>query len=302
MAAEEVSEPATEDPEAIVAREDRDRPRAVAAAVLAAVFPLLAQIYILAFLGERSDNEREGLLFQSEHRTEFILVAVLIGLGALATGATLLFLYQATKRRRLELPNVARVCAVVGPVLILVTSIAAQVVLGSEARDFAMSGSQTVAAAEEVFRSDAVQTLLFARLAGQLAIAFAFVLICLNAMRAGLLTRFMGVLGIIVGVLLVIPLGSPLPIVQTFWFGALALLFSGRWPNGMPPAWASGEAVPWPTQQEIREQRERDRDRDTAGPAPEPESGREPDPEPAAVTTGGPAHSSSKKRKRKRRR
>ena len=71
-------------------------------------------------------------------------------------------------------------------------------------------------------------------------------LICLNAMRAGLLTRFMGVLGIITGALLVFPLGSPLPIVQCFWLFMLGMLFLGFWPGGAPPAWASGEAMPWP--------------------------------------------------------
>ena len=51
-------------------------------------------------------------------------------------------------------------------------------------------------------------------------------------MRVGLLTRFMGVLGIIVGVLFIIPLGSSLPIVQAFWLCALGALFLGRWPRG----------------------------------------------------------------------
>ena len=46
----------------------------------------------------------------------------------------------------------------------------------------------------------------------------------------------MGVLGIITGILLIFPLGSPLPIVQCFWLLALALLYAGRWPNGMPRA------------------------------------------------------------------
>ena len=41
---------------------------------------------------------------------------------------------------------------------------------------------------------------------GTLCLALSFVLVSLNAMRAGLLSRFMGILGIIVGVLLVLPL------------------------------------------------------------------------------------------------
>ena len=139
-------------------------------------------------------------------------------------------------------------------------------------------------------------------LAGQLSLGFAFVLISLNAMRVGLLTRFMGVLGIIVGVLFVIPLGT-LQVVQPFWLLALTALFLGRWPNGVPPAWKTGEAEPWPSQQELREQREQAKGAQGGGdgkPAPTPE------PEPAAAGAGqgteAPAHPSSKKRKRKRRR
>jgi len=32
-----------------------------------------------------------------------------------------------------------------------------------------------------------------------------------------------------------------------FWFVYLGLLLLGRIPRGRPPAWASGEAMPWPT-------------------------------------------------------
>jgi len=62
-------------------------------------------------------------------------------------------------------------------------------------------------------------------------------------MRVGLLTRFMGYLGIFTGVLVLFPIGSPVPVVQGFWLLALAYLFSGRWPNGVPPAWRSGSEM-----------------------------------------------------------
>ena len=88
-----------------------------------------------------------------------------------------------------------------------------------------------------------------------LALGMGWVVICLNAMRIGLLTRFMGVLGVICGALIVLPILSPLPIVQTFWLGAMAVLLAGRWPNGVPPAWTTGEAVPWPSQARVRESR-----------------------------------------------
>jgi hypothetical protein len=105
----------------------------------------------------------------------------------------------------------------------------------------------------------------------------------------------MGVLGIIVGVLFVIPIGSPVPVVQAFWLGALAYLLSGRWPNGVPPAWASGRAEPWPSQQQMR-----DRARgDVAAPSlPEPE----PPGDGTDADAGGSPAPRQRKRKRKKRR
>ena len=63
---------------------------------------------------------------------------------------------------------------------------------------------------------------------GAFALGFAFVLICLNAMRVGLLTRFMGILGLIVGANH--PALDQQGIIRVFWLGALAALILGRWP------------------------------------------------------------------------
>jgi hypothetical protein len=125
------------------------------------------------------------------------------------------------------------------------------------------------------------------QLPGTLCLAFALVVLSLNSMRAGLLTRFMGVLGIICGVALVLLPQNPIVV---FWLLALAVLFAHRWPQGMPPAWVTGEAVPWPSAAEVAERRAQAR-----GEAPRRA---EPVSEP-----GPPApHPVSKKRKRKRRR
>jgi hypothetical protein len=103
-------------------------------------------------------------------------------------------------------------------------------------------------------------------------------------MRAGLLSRFMGVLGVILGALFVLPLIAS-PIIQLFWLIALGALFMNIWPGGgRGPAWETGEAVPWPAAHE--------RYIEDADGEPEPE------PEPAAVTT---AQRSSRKRKKKKR-
>jgi hypothetical protein len=85
------------------------------------------------------------------------------------------------------------------------------------------------------------------------------------------------------------------------------MLFLGRWRN-TPKAWATGEPEPWPTQQQLREQRDAARaDREPSPPrggGPDPPSPPPPAapsprrPDPAAP---GTEHSASKKKKRKRR-
>ena len=122
-------------------------------------------------------------------------------------------------------------------------------------------------------------------------------MISLNAMRVGLLTRFMGVLGIITGGLQILPFGGPLPVVQCFWLLMLALLFLGRWPNGQPPAWRTGNAEPWPSAAE-RARAAPARVRGGARRGPEPEA---PSAEPEPVAAGPSPSASARKRKRKRR-
>jgi hypothetical protein len=119
------------------------------------------------------------------------------------------------------------------------------------------------------------------------------VIVSLNAMKVGLLNRFFGILGIIAGVLLVLPVDQP-GIVRSFFFIALGLMLLGRWMGGRPPAWQSGTAIPWPSQQEMRERRERIRrgeDPDTV-PAADPSDPRD---EPA-----GDRHPRSRKRRKRR--
>jgi hypothetical protein len=146
-------------------------------------------------------------------------------------------------------------------------------------------------------------------------------MVSLNAMRAGLLSRFMGIIGVIVGVLLVLPI-LPLPILQIFWLGAIGLLILGPWPQGRGPAWDTGEPIPWPTAQDRRDALMGDdapvrpqRGRMFGGPAPgdaeqEPDiedEAEEPEPEPVQHTRTparpreATTHPRSKKRKRKRR-
>jgi MFS family permease len=243
------------------------------------------------------------VLWVDANAVKLVLLGVLLALAALAIGVALAQLYRSVKARRPELPKGVFVALVLGTALLSVASLAQAIGGVIAASAFAGATDQSAAAARDAQASAAVVAAGLMQVVGVFALALAFVLLALNGMRVGLLTRFMGVLGIIVGALFIIPLGSSLPIVQAFWLVALGVLFLARWPTGMPPAWITGEAQPWPTQQELREARleraggdgeerprrggRRERAEPPETPAPEPPERR--------------PHPSSKKRKRKRR-
>jgi hypothetical protein len=80
-------------------------------------------------------------------------------------------------------------------------------------------------------------------LGGRFGLAVALLYTCLFAMRVGLLPRFWGSLGMALGAAALLGLVLFLVI----WFIYFAILLLGRLPGGRPPAWAAGEAIPWPT-------------------------------------------------------
>jgi hypothetical protein len=95
------------------------------------------------------------------------------------------------------------------------------------------------------------------QLVGVVAILFAFIYTPLWAMRTGLLTRGMGILGIAAGLFLVFPVIPQVSgLLALVWFAVLGLSFLGIRTRPLPPAWAAGEAIPWPSREDIEPQRE----------------------------------------------
>jgi hypothetical protein len=218
---------------------------------------------------------------------QLVLGGVILGIGYFALIPALGYLYRAAKARRPELPRAAIVLALIGPALLGVAAIVFQIALTTKAGDFANSADHTRKAVDDVTKGGLLRGVQILNLPGTLCLAFALVLLSLNAMRAGLLTRFMGVLGVICGAALVLLPQNPIVV---FWLLALALLFARRWPPGMPPAWETGRAEPWPSSTQVAEQRAAAR----AQPS-------EPEPD---LSENGPSapNTSPNKRKRKRRR
>ena len=248
-------------------------------------------------------------------RGAYLASGILQALGVGVLFVVLRYLYRVTKYRREVTPRAIWPLATVAPLALALLALAGTfhqldvVERVTEALPLPPEEAKQLAEDEQAEGVAVIIGILGSVAA--LSIAAVFILLSQNARKAGLLTNFIGIIGIIVGAFLVIgPLiGSvlgPIPIVQWFWLGALAALFLGLWPGGRPPAWETGEEEPWPSPQEIREQREaaaldrderRGRRRD---PDPEPEEYEDED-EPDAEPAGTP-HPKSKKRKKKKRR
>jgi hypothetical protein len=134
------------------------------------------------------------------------------------------------------------------------------------------------------------RSLLFPALLGMIIVT---VYVPLQALRAGLLTRFFATLGMALGASLI--LLPQAPVLIALWFGYLGLLVIGRAPGGRPPAWEAGEAIPWPRPGEEQGSAAQPRGEAIEGEATEVPAGAPPE----GAPSGRPA---SRKRKRKRRR
>ncbi len=232
--------------------------------------------------------------FLVHHQVALIGAFLISNLGALAMLAPLRYLAAAESARSPAPSRVAAQLALYGPILLAVflpafeisLIIGAHHYLSHSARDAAAITAATAGGLRIAFQL--ILTL------GTLSLAAAFILISMRAMRVGLLTRMMGIVGIIAGVLFLIPL-TPLPVIQALWlvfFAAMLLRFGGR---PLPEAWTAGEARPWPARQpsarSARAARQPPRGRRGAASSP---------PVPAPAAPSGPSPSASKKRKRRR--
>src|SRR4051812_6077480 len=137
--------------------------------------------------------------YLGEHWIAGVARAVGAGLGTLATYPPLAYLYRATAAR-VQLPRLALIAAAVGTVASAVGLTVSRVASYVNAHDFANGADHTNsvvadAQANPVFLIGGV----LGQIAGALAPAVAFLLISLNAPRAGLLRQLIGVIGMVFG-------------------------------------------------------------------------------------------------------
>ncbi|MBV9364644.1 MAG: hypothetical protein JO286_19390 [Solirubrobacterales bacterium] len=285
-------------PEQRVEYESRARMRQAAIAAAAGILLMAA---VLVQIGGPHVNVNEktlGLITEHKRFTRDLIGSFVAAASLLALGWTLHWLWGAARARASNIrPPFMGWIAAAGAVIQAISVVLYAVFFGNAASDFVSHGSQTWPEANALLSKGPLVAAQIGNYLGLLLLAVGFTLTSLNAMRVGLLTRFLGYLGIIAAVLTIIPL-VPIPVVEAYWLLALAYLLSGRWPNAVPPAWSSGRAEPWPSSQELRAARGQ-------APARGGRGKRAPEPAPQAVGAPTPAPGSTRsttpKRKRKRR-
>ncbi|MGI9556847.1 MAG: hypothetical protein ACR2N5_02785 [Solirubrobacterales bacterium] len=231
----------------ILEREERwARPVALTAIAVAVLF-IVAAILSAGAISDADDSSAFLEEFEATRQTQLI-VSILQAIGLALLAIPLLFLFQAAAARSDRMRNAFVGITVAGPLFLAAAFIARWVAFDGASMDFVMGAGDP-----EVTPDDRADDLIEAQsafsvtqglqFAGSLGVVFGVGYTSLYSMRVGLLSRFFGTLGIVLGVS-VLFLGTALGIV--LFVVLVGMMIGGFWPRARPPAWDAGEAMPWP--------------------------------------------------------
>ncbi len=227
-----------------------------ALATLAAIGLVLAAVIVATQTIGSTDGDSELLRTVQMHRGAQLISAILQAIGVGLLAAPLYYLFRAANARSETMRGQLVGLVVAAPLFLAALAIfsglstlhAASDFVGSEVPRLMAKGIGLESDRANQLASDAIGDAPLRPLAagfgigGQIGFAVAMFYSCLHAMRVGLLTRFWGSLGMALGAVSFLFFQFTL-----LWFIYFGILLIGRIPNGKPPAWESGEAVPWPT-------------------------------------------------------
>jgi hypothetical protein len=192
--------------------------------------------------------------FISHHAFALITGSLIAALAIGALTLALLLILDATLFRRPQAWSAARPLVLFGGTAFALVSVGHQIVSAIETHSFAVGHDLSNHAVDQALTKGALNVAVgYVDLLAGLALAAGMIGVMVNAMRVGLFPRWMSFLGMFTAVLIFLPIGgAELEVVPAFWMVGIGILFYGKWPNGDPPAWAAGEARPWPSAAEQR--------------------------------------------------
>jgi hypothetical protein len=202
------------------------------------------------------ESPKTGLVkFTSHHAFSLIAGSFVGAIAIVALTFVLLVILDAARFRRPETWRLARPAIMIGGISFAVLNLAHSVALAITSHKFAVGHDFSKHAVDRaLLNAGAVGLgLFFLGLFAAVALAAGMAATMMASMRVGLTARWVSILGIFAA-LFFLPFfaSSTLELVTAFWLVAMGILFIGKWPNGDPPAWAAGEARPWPSGAEMR--------------------------------------------------
>ncbi len=220
---------------------------AFAAAVLFVAGTVLSQ------KGPIAPSTTTELLRDFQDASGSLLVAAVLNALSLALIAVPLFyLFQAASARSPKVRRGLVGVVIAGPLFLGAAELFQWIALNAASSDFATPGGGAGIPigtyADDLIRDQTTfsiaQGLSFA---GVLGFVVGTVYTSLWAMRVGLVTRFMGTLGMALAASLVLLAQAFSLLALMLWFVFLGMIILGKTPRrGRPPAWGAGEAIPWP--------------------------------------------------------
>ncbi|HWO16107.1 MAG TPA: hypothetical protein VNM89_05285 [Solirubrobacterales bacterium] len=234
---------------------ERRRRLPTALASLAAIAFVLGAIVVASQAVGTSDGDSELLRNVDQHRAAQMISSILQAIGVGLLAAPLYYLFRAANARSDAMRGQLVGVVVAAPLFLAALAIlsglstlsAATTFVNDDvprllARGVALGGERANDVASDAITEAPLRPLAAGfGLGGQLGFVIAMFYTCLHAMRTGLLPRFWGSLGMALGAVSFIFFQFAL-----LWFVYLGVLLLGRVPGGRPPAWETGEAMPWP--------------------------------------------------------
>ncbi len=236
--------------------------RIAASAAVAAIF-WIAALVTSAQAGANADNYLSSLVGLQNRMGPASLAGITKGLAVVAMISPVIFVLRAAAARGANIPRMAPGLVVVGGILFAITSTIQPILLVQMSKNFANKSGLSFDEYKHLFQAGIPTLIGVGIFLGSVCLAFGVVIASLRAMKVGLFTRFIAMVGVVAGLGLLPP-----EIIGTFvgpgvvlfifsvatWFLMVAAIASNRWPAGRPPAWDDGEAHPWPTAAERREE------------------------------------------------
>ena len=204
----------------------------------------------LVILGTNFSAEGNAELLRKvdEDSGTFMLAYALRAIGAALLAVPMVYLFRAVDARNERTRSQLIGLMIAGPLFLAALSIFTGLSIKDAAPDFVARGIAGTGDRADDIAQNVIENAAFRDLAAGFGFAGAFgfaigmTYTCYQAMQVGLLTRFWGALGAALGLASIIFFQYTL-----LWIAYLGLLIGGWTPRGRPPAWAAGEAIPWPT-------------------------------------------------------